>query len=209
MSKQEREICKFEILNKFCLHFNLCNDNFCLKGQVWKRVWIWRGLVWKRVWKTYIFWSEIGSGFEELGGTPPPRISRSTPPPSPPVEPHDYHIYYVNINFLSLSRRRSFVRDVPSGEGRGETADFAGYKRKGSTTNIIQHIGVHMQVSWYLAWHFTLIIREPKTRKKYFENSNNEKNKNMSPDMGLEPMTLRLKVWCSTDWANRAAHTES
>ena len=24
------------------------------------------------------------------------------------------------------------------------------------------------------------------------------------PDMGLEPMTLRLKVWCSTDWANRA-----
>ena len=26
------------------------------------------------------------------------------------------------------------------------------------------------------------------------------------PDMGLEPMTLRLKVWCSTDWANRAGH---
>ena len=25
--------------------------------------------------------------------------------------------------------------------------------------------------------------------------------------MGPEPMTLRLKVWCSTDWANRAAHT--
>ena len=25
-----------------------------------------------------------------------------------------------------------------------------------------------------------------------------------SPGMGLEPMTLRLKVWCSTDWANRA-----
>ena len=30
--------------------------------------------------------------------------------------------------------------------------------------------------------------------------------KKKSPDMGLEPMTLRLKVWCSTDWANRAAH---
>ena len=27
--------------------------------------------------------------------------------------------------------------------------------------------------------------------------------------MGLEPMTLRLKVWCSTDWANRAAHIET
>ena len=24
------------------------------------------------------------------------------------------------------------------------------------------------------------------------------------PDEGLEPATLRLKVWCSTDWANRA-----
>ena len=28
-----------------------------------------------------------------------------------------------------------------------------------------------------------------------------------SPDMGLEPMALRLKVWCSTDWANRASMT--
>ena len=26
-------------------------------------------------------WSEIGSGFGEPGGTPPPRILRSTPPP--------------------------------------------------------------------------------------------------------------------------------
>ena len=26
--------------------------------------------------------------------------------------------------------------------------------------------------------------------------------------MGLEPMTLRLKVWCSTDWANQAAHKQ-
>lgn len=25
-----------------------------------------------------------------------------------------------------------------------------------------------------------------------------------APDGGLEPPTLRLKVWCSTDWANRA-----
>ena len=27
---------------------------------------------------------------------------------------------------------------------------------------------------------------------------------NHTPDEGLEPATLRLKVWCSTDWANRA-----
>ena len=26
----------------------------------------------------------------------------------------------------------------------------------------------------------------------------------LAPNKGLEPLTLRLKVWCSTDWANRA-----
>ena len=31
--------------------------------------------------ENHIFWSKIGSGFEESGGTPPPRIPRSTPPP--------------------------------------------------------------------------------------------------------------------------------
>ena len=31
--------------------------------------------------KNDIFWSERGSGFGEPGDTPPPRISRSTPPP--------------------------------------------------------------------------------------------------------------------------------
>jgi len=30
-----------------------------------------------------IFWSEIGSGFGEPGGTPAPRIPRSTSPPLP------------------------------------------------------------------------------------------------------------------------------
>ena len=29
--------------------------------------------------KNYIFWSDIGSGFEEPGSTPPSRIPRSTP----------------------------------------------------------------------------------------------------------------------------------
>ena len=32
-----------------------------------------------------MFRSEIGSGFEDPGGTPPPRIPRSTPPPPPRV----------------------------------------------------------------------------------------------------------------------------
>ena len=33
--------------------------------------------------KKDIFWFERGSGFGELGGTPPSRISRSTPSPPP------------------------------------------------------------------------------------------------------------------------------
>ena len=31
-----------------------------------------------------IIWCEIGSGFEQPGGTPPRRILRSTPPPPTP-----------------------------------------------------------------------------------------------------------------------------
>ena len=31
-----------------------------------------------------IFWSQIGSGFGEPGGTPPPTIPRSNPPPPAP-----------------------------------------------------------------------------------------------------------------------------
>ena len=35
-----------------------------------------------------MFRSEIGSGLEDPGGTPPPRIPRSTPPPPPPPGGH-------------------------------------------------------------------------------------------------------------------------
>ena len=48
------------------------------------------------------------------------------------LEPHNYRIYYVNIDlrhsmeFLPLSRRRFSERNVPSGEERGETDVFAG-----------------------------------------------------------------------------------
>ena len=37
--------------------------------------------------------------------------------------------YVIGMEFLSLSRRRSSSRNVPSGEERGETAVFAGYDR--------------------------------------------------------------------------------
>ena len=46
-----------------------------------------KGQVWKRVWKMTSFWSEK---FGELGGTPPPRIPRSTPPGyKPTLSDHD------------------------------------------------------------------------------------------------------------------------
>ena len=38
------------------------------------------GQVWRRVWEMTIFWSEIGSGFGDAGGTSPPKIPRSTHP---------------------------------------------------------------------------------------------------------------------------------
>ena len=43
-----------------------------------------------------MFSSEIGSGFGEPGGTPPPRIPRSTPPP--PTHPGRLRRSFANNN---------------------------------------------------------------------------------------------------------------
>ena len=63
------------------------------------------------------------------------------------LEPHDYRIYYVNIDcvismeFLPLSRRRSSARNVPSGEERGETDVFAGYIMSSTNNaNVIERV---------------------------------------------------------------------
>ena len=53
---------------------------FLPEAQVWKRLWSLE--VWS---ENGCGKSEIGSGFEEPGGSPPPRISRSIPPPPPRV----------------------------------------------------------------------------------------------------------------------------
>ena len=45
-----------------------------------------------------MFRSEIGSGFEDPGGTPPPRIPRSTPPP-PGGELAMLEVITVNAGF--------------------------------------------------------------------------------------------------------------
>ena len=39
-----------------------------------------------------IFWSEIGSGFGEPGGTAPPRIPRSTPSPRVYIHSRAYRV---------------------------------------------------------------------------------------------------------------------
>jgi len=70
MCKKERETCEFEMYFKKSLLFSavLSNDEIISSRP---------GL--KTGVKNDIFWSEIGSGFGEPGGTPPPRIPRSTP----------------------------------------------------------------------------------------------------------------------------------
>ena len=40
-----------------------------------------------------ICWSEIGSGFDEPGGTPPPKIPGSTTPTHPPCYGHICMLY--------------------------------------------------------------------------------------------------------------------
>ena len=64
----------------FCLGASLSNDN---KISAWKarseNGYGFSRSCLKTGGENYIFWSEIGSGFEEPGGTPPPRIPRSTP----------------------------------------------------------------------------------------------------------------------------------
>ena len=58
--------------------------------------------------ENYIFFGlKLGSGFEETGGTPPPRIHRSTPPP-----PNSNSSAHVTIQFTKsfpfvLAFRRS------------------------------------------------------------------------------------------------------
>ena len=62
---------KWMLRNSFCCCSNLSNNN----GIIFQRPGLKTGV------KNDIFWSEIGSGFGEPGGSPPPRILRSTPSP--------------------------------------------------------------------------------------------------------------------------------
>jgi len=72
-----------------------------------------------------IFWSEIGSGFGDAGGTPPPTIPRSTPPG---------HLHPANFKTLTgcLSFRHSNAVEEGKermGEG-GRNEEVASSKTK-------------------------------------------------------------------------------
>ena len=62
-----------------------------------------------------MFRSEIGSGFEDPGGTPPPRIPRSTPPPPPPG---------VRAAFLPVVRSKSLYGKPLHTDSRGQRCFF-------------------------------------------------------------------------------------
>ena len=70
-----------------------------------------------------MFRSEIGSGFEDPGGTPPPRIPRSTPPPPRAYTPRSKldHLVYVY-----MPRRKTKVRIIilPNKQVQQETITF-------------------------------------------------------------------------------------
>ena len=79
-------ICKFKMNFKksfcWCLNLSTCTykDNIFPPTPGLKTGMDFRGQVWELVWKMIIVWSEMGSGFGELGGTPAPWIPKNTPP---------------------------------------------------------------------------------------------------------------------------------
>ena len=73
---------------------------------VWNRVWLQiygyrlSGSGLKRGLKNHIFWSEIGSGFWEPCGTPPPKILKSTPRGLTSEERNVSLLYLLSLSFI-------------------------------------------------------------------------------------------------------------
>ena len=51
-----------------------------------------------------IFWSKMGSGFGEPGGTPPPTTPRSNPPPPFPLVAQEKYSMLVFLCFAAQTR---------------------------------------------------------------------------------------------------------
>ena len=65
-----------------------------------------------------MFRSEIGSGFEDPGGTPPPRIPRSTPPPPRAVSVPFYATFviakWIRNKTQEVLQKANFTVDINS-----------------------------------------------------------------------------------------------
>ena len=72
---------QLQISKKRSSNLRTVMDDIFLRGKVWKRMWILevRSEQSENGCEKWYFWSERGSGFGELGGTPAPRIPRSAP----------------------------------------------------------------------------------------------------------------------------------
>ena len=78
--KQKYANSKWIFRNPFCCCSYLSIDAIISLRLGLKTGMDFMGQVWKWVWNMTYFWSEVGSGFRETGGTPPPRIPRHTSP---------------------------------------------------------------------------------------------------------------------------------
>ena len=67
-----------------------------------------------------MFWSEIGSGFGNAGGTPPPKISTSTPPGIEHARvlhaPSDSFVVNLICSFNTVQKKANFSPKAPAKE---------------------------------------------------------------------------------------------
>ena len=61
------------------------------------------------LWIITFFWSEIGSGFEEPGGTPKPRILRSTPPPRVQLQVEPTWMPLISIIIIAVKQETIMI----------------------------------------------------------------------------------------------------
>ena len=78
------------------------------------------------------------------------------------MEPHDYRMYYVNID-LHHEYGISSMRNIPSGEERGETDVFAGYVQVAYERQFFQFFGeqIARRPAWKRSWCFPHAVLFP------------------------------------------------
>ena len=115
-----------------------------------------RGLVWKRVWIITFFWSEIGSGFQEPGGTPHQEFP-GAPPGSPKhsllVMPHEFFIEF-NQYFLPFQSEGSDRMASMDTKITVKRLLMWSSQPKPEKTRLIDHVGENARDESLLHWAF-------------------------------------------------------